>query len=161
MSEQILQALMELFAIIARPEEQTIDGSDRRTVVESYLGRILNQELVEGYLAIFDKFFARHQSLVNSRGAKRIGPDSVKILRICDQINKELTQKQKLIVVIHLFEFADSDEAEISKQEFEFIQTVADSFNVDTHEHDLIRDFTIKQSGNTPQSENILKVSFG
>jgi len=159
MSEQILQALMELFAIIARPEEHNIDGKDRRTVVESYLGRILNQELVEGYLAIFDKFFVRHQSLVNSRGAKRIGPDSVKILRICDQINKELTQKQKLIVVIHLFEFADSDEAEISKQEFEFIQTVADSFNVDTEEHDLIRDFTIRQSGNAPQSGNILIIN--
>ncbi len=156
MSEQILQALMELFAIIARPDEYNTDGSDRRTVVESYLGRILNQELVEGYLEIFDRFFARHQSLVNSRGVKRIGPDSVKILRICDQINKELTQKQKLIVVIHLFEFADSDAAEISKQEFEFIQTVADSFNVDTEEHDLIRDFTIKEVGNAPQSENIL-----
>ncbi len=159
MSEQILKALMELFAIIARPDEYSSEGGDRRTVVESYLQRILNQELVEGYLAIFDKFFARHQSLVNSRGAKRIGPDSVKILRICDQINHELTQKQKLIVLIHLFEFVFSNKAEISKQEFEFIKTVADSFHIEPEEHDLIRDFTINQSGDVPSSNRILVVS--
>lgn len=149
---------MELFAIIARPDEYSSEGGDRRTVVESYLQRILNQELVEGYLAIFDRFYARHQSLVNSRGAKRIGPDSVKLLRICDQINHELTQKQKLIVLIHLFEFVYSDKAEISKQEFEFIKTVADSFHIESEEHDLIRDFTIKEAGQPPASPRFLIV---
>jgi ABC-type multidrug transport system ATPase subunit len=159
MSEQILKALMELFAIIARPDDNRSEGEDRRPVVESYLGRILNKELVEGYLEIFDSFFSRHQSLVNSRGAKRIGPDSVKILRICDQINRELTQKQKLIVLIHLFEFVNSERAEISAQEYEFIQTVAYSFNIENEEHDLIRDFTINSLGNCPSSANILVVS--
>jgi ABC-type multidrug transport system ATPase subunit len=159
MSEQILKALMELFAIIARPDNNDSGGDDRRTVVESYLQRILNQELVEGYLQIFDTFYTRHQSLVNSRGAKRIGPDSVKILRICDQINHELTQKQKLIVLIHLFEFVNSENAVISKQEFEFIQTVGESFNIEKEEHDLIRDFTINGAGSAPSSNKILLVN--
>jgi ABC-type multidrug transport system ATPase subunit len=159
MSEQILKALMELFAIIARPKESTTNGSDRRNVVESYLRRILNQELIDGYLETFNHFFARHQSLISTRGVKRIGPDSVKILRICDQINKELTQKQKLIVLIHLFEFVHSNNAEISSQEFEFIKTVADTFHIDTAEHDLVRDFTIRLSGNCPESNNLTLVN--
>jgi ABC-type multidrug transport system ATPase subunit len=159
MSELILKALMELFAIISRPNETSSKDSDRRTVVESYLTRILNQELVEGYLDIFDKFFTLHQSLVISRGDKRIGPDSVKILRICDQINKELTQKQKLIVLIHLFEFVHSNNAEISKQEFEFIQTVADSFHICREEHNLIRDYTINATGNVPSSNKVLAIN--
>ncbi|MBN1599684.1 MAG: ATP-binding cassette domain-containing protein [Bacteroidales bacterium] len=159
MSEQILKALMELFAIIARPEDNNTDETDRRIVVESYLQRILNQELVDGYLSIFDSFFQRHQKLVNSRGAKRIGPDSVKILRICDQINHELTHKQKLIVLIHLFEFVYSNNAEISNQEFEFIQTVADSFHIEKEEHDLIRDYTIHDIGEIPNSNKLLIVS--
>jgi len=159
MSEQILKALMELFAIIARPDDYSSEGGDRRTIVESYLKRILNQELVEGYLAIFDRFFARHQSLVNSRGAKRIGPDSVKILRICDQINHELTQKQKLIVLIHLFEFVYSVRAEISNQEFEFIKTVADSFNIKQEEYNHIRDFTIGSEGDIISSGKLLVVN--
>lgn len=159
MSEQILKALMELFAIIARPDDYSTEGGDRRTIVESYLKRILNQELVEGYLTIFDTFFARHQSLVNSRGAKRIGPDSVKILRICDQINRELTQKQKLIVLIHLFEFVYTDRAEISNQEFEFIETVAESFNIDEEEYDNIRNFTIGAENDNISSGNLLVVN--
>jgi ABC-type multidrug transport system ATPase subunit len=159
MSEQILKALMELFAIIARPKESTTNGSDRKIVVESYLRRILNQELIEGYLETFEHFFARHQSLVNTRGVKRIGPDSVKILRICDQINKELTQKQKLIVLIHLFEFVYSNNAEISNQEFEFIKTVAETFHIGPEEHDLIRDFAIKEPGRCPESSNLILVN--
>ena len=99
MSEQILKALMELFAIIARPES---NASDRRTVVQSFLKRQLNQELVKDYIKVFDEYYSKHQTLHIQRGAKRIGPDSVKILRICDQINKELTQKQKVIVLVRL-----------------------------------------------------------
>lgn len=159
MSEQILKALMELFAIIARPKESISSGSDRRVVVESYLHRILNQELIGGYLTIFDSFFSRHQNLVNARGEKRIGPDSVKILRICDQINKELTQKQKLVVLTHLFEFVNSSNAVISNQECEFIKTVAEVFHIDKNEHDLIRDFTIKDIGEAPGSPNMIVVS--
>jgi ABC-type multidrug transport system ATPase subunit len=150
---------MELFAIIARPDDNRSESEDRRPVVESYLRRILNQELVEGYLAIFDSYFSKHQSLVNSRGAKRIGPDSVKILRICDQINRELTQKQKLIVLVHLFEFVNSEESEISAQEFEFIKTVSDSFNIEQEEHDVIRDYTINSTGACPVSSQVLVVS--
>ncbi|MBN1951741.1 MAG: ATP-binding cassette domain-containing protein [Bacteroidales bacterium] len=159
MSEQILQALMELFAIIARPEDYTSDDGDRQTVVESYLGRILNQELVEGYLAIFNTYYTRHQSLVNTRGVKRIGPDSVKILRICDQINRELTQKQKLIVLIHLFEFAYSDRSEISKQELEFIETVSESFNINNEEFKLIQQYTTSTDSSVFSSGNMLVVS--
>jgi len=159
MSELILKALMELFAIIARPKELSANGSDRRTVVVSYLKRILNQELVDGYLEIFDNFFVRHQSLANSRGDKRIGPDSVKILRICDQINKELTQKQKLIVLIHLFEFLHSNNAEVTHQELEFIQTVSDSFHIEKSEHDLIRDYTINEIGHVPSSNKVLAIT--
>ena len=159
MSEQILKALMELFAIIARPKESISNEGDRRIVVESYLRRILNQELIDGYLSIFDQFYARHLSLVNSRGEKRIGPDSVKILRICDQINKELTQKQKLVVLNHLFEFVNSNNAVISNQECEFIKTVADSFHIEKEEHNLIRDFTIKNIGEAPESHNLLVVN--
>ncbi len=156
MSEQILKALMELFAIIARPKENIDDDSDRRPVVESYLNRQLNSELVKDYLSVYDKFYARHVTLINIRGKKRIGPDSVKILRICDQINKELTQKQKTIVLVHLFEFINSDNAEISEQEYEFIKTVAESFFICDEEYDVIRDYMIAGLEDVLLSDNIL-----
>ena len=72
MSEKILKALMELFAIIARPENNELIGEDRRPVVESFLHRQLNQDLVSEYISIYDVYFEKHQSLVNRRGKKRI-----------------------------------------------------------------------------------------
>ncbi len=156
MSELILKALMELFAIIARPKNNESTGMDRRPVVESFLRRQLNEDLVGNYLSVFERFFEKHQSLINKSGKRRIGPDSVKLLRICDEINHELTQQQKLIVLIHLFEFVNSDKLEISDQEFEFIETVSDSFYIDRREHDDIRDYTISSNEILPESENIL-----
>jgi ABC-type multidrug transport system ATPase subunit/uncharacterized tellurite resistance protein B-like protein len=153
MSEQILKALMELFAIIARPES---DASDRRTVVSSFLKRQLNQELVKDYLEVFDEYYSKHQTLQLERGAKRIGPDSVKILRICDQINKELAQKQKIIVLVRLFEFVNSDDDSISEQEFEFIKTVAECFYIEDEEYTRIREFTINPFDDMPNSSKIL-----
>lgn len=158
MSEQILKALMELFAIIARPKNNVSTGWDRRPVVESFLLRQLNEDLVENYLLEYDKYFEKHQSLINKSGKRRIGPDSVKLLRICDEINHELTQKQKFIVLIHLIEFVNSDNLEISDQEFEFIETVSDSFYIPRFEHDDIRDYAISSDELVPESENILLI---
>ena len=94
MSEKILKALMELFAIISGPGS---NGKDRRSVVQSFLYRQLNRELVKDYLRIFDAYYEKHQVLHNKRRTKRIGADSVKVLRICNEINKELIYKQKII----------------------------------------------------------------
>ena len=54
MSEKILETLMQLFAIIAKPQS---NDSERRGVVEAFLKRLLNQELVKKYLATYDKEF--------------------------------------------------------------------------------------------------------
>jgi ABC-type multidrug transport system ATPase subunit len=155
MSEKILKALMELFAIIASPEGN--DG-DRRSVVLSFLSRQLNQELVKDYIRIFDVYYEKHQALNMERGNKRIGADSVKVLRICHEINKELAQKQKVIVLVQLFEFLKSNDGEISDQEFAFIKAVADSFYVPNEEYILIRDFTLNSFNNIPEDRNLLVV---
>jgi len=155
MSEKILKALMELFAIIASPE---CNGKDRRTVVHSFLKRQLNQELVKDYLAIFDEYFSRHQTLLGERGEKRIGADSVKVLRICNDINKELAQKQKVIVLVQLFEFVKSDGDSITEQEFAFITAVSDSFYIPADEYMLIRDFTLGNFNNMYKCRHLLQI---
>jgi ABC-type multidrug transport system ATPase subunit len=155
MSEKILKALMELFAIIANPEG---NGKDRRSVVLSFLSRQLNQELVKNYIGIFETYYEKHQALNIERGNKRIGADSVKVLRICNDINKELAQKQKIIVLVQLFEFVKSTDAEISDQEFAFITAVSDSFYIPQEEYVLIRDFTLNNFDNIPDNRHLLLV---
>jgi ABC transport system ATP-binding/permease protein len=156
MSEQILNALMELFAIIARPEG---DGNDRRSVVESFLIRQLNQELVSDYLDVFDAYYSKHQALQSERGNRRIGPNSVKVLRICNDINTELTQKQKFIVLIQLFEFVKADQRDISDQEREFIEVVAESFHITKEEQNQLKEFTTNSFDIIPPYHELLVVN--
>ncbi|MCH7658502.1 MAG: ATP-binding cassette domain-containing protein [Bacteroidetes bacterium] len=155
MSEQILKALMQLFAIIARPAS---NESDRRTVVETFLRNLLNQELVKEYIEVFDNFYNIYQKKQKEKDKqrRRISASSVRVLKICTEINNQLTQQQKIIVLIQLFEFSRSDGDEITKQELEFIKTVADTFNISMDEYDTIESFVSYSFGKLPSSPDIL-----
>lgn len=156
MSEKILKALMELFAIIASPDS---NGKDRHSVVLSFLSRQLNQDLVKDYIKIFDAYYEKHQALHIERGEKRIGADSVKVLRICNDINKELAQKQKVIVLVQLFEFVKSKSGAISDQEAAFMTAVSDSFYIPQEEYQLIRDFTLHDFQNPINDKHLLIIN--
>ena len=101
MSEKILKALMQLFAIIARPDSSR---SERQTVVESFLVRQLNQEIAQEYLKVFDEYYTLYQEKQSdsSKRIRRISSSSVRVLKICTAINEELAQPQKIIVLIQL-----------------------------------------------------------
>jgi ABC-type multidrug transport system ATPase subunit len=157
MSEQILKALMQLFAIIARPES---NSTDRRTVVESFLRRLLNEDLVQVYLAIFDDFYNLQQDKSRDTEKHRsiISASSVKVLKISNKINEELTQEQKLIVLFQLFDFVRIDSEIVSQQEIDFIDTIADSFRISLNEYNEIKDFVIPNFSSLPESANMMVI---
>src|ERR1051326_6474784 len=139
MSERILKALMQLFAIIAKVDGVT---SSSRSIVQAFLKQLLNQELVDQYLKLFDEFLEAHHQVSKKKdgSAKRTSLNSVKVLKICTEINKELEQPQKVIVLIRLLEFIYSS-FEISEQELEFVSTVADTFNIPAEEFANLKSF--------------------
>jgi ABC-type multidrug transport system ATPase subunit len=157
MSEKILKALMQLFAIIARPDSSK---DERISVVESFLKRQLNHELVQEYLKVFDDYYTLHQEKQkeSTKRIRRISSSSVRVLKICTAINEELAQPQKIIVLIQLLEFVKSDSVEISDQEMEFINTVADTFNIPDDEYRQIRDFVLFSFEEVPHSEEIMLI---
>ncbi len=157
MSEKILKALMQLFAIIARPES---NESDRRTVVASFLKRQLNKELVDVYLDVFDGYYQIHQEKQKEKQKRirRISSSSVRVLKICTEINEELTQNQKIIVLFQLLEFAGSDEDEITGQELEFIRTVSETFNVSDAEFKELTEFVLNTFEKVPRTSNLLVI---
>lgn len=158
MSEQILKALMQLFAIIARPASSK---EDRRIVVESLLKKQLNQELVEEYLKIFDDFYKMHQEKQKEKDKRqrRISSSSVRVLKICTEINEELIQTQKIIVLFQLLEFSKSGEGEITDQELEFVKTVSDTFNIPEEEYDLMNSFVLNSFDKIPESSKMLIIN--
>jgi len=156
MSEKILKALMQLFAIIARPNSSR---DDRKIVVESFLKRQLNNELIREYLKVFDEYYTIYQEKQKEGSQKQvrlISASSVRVLKICTAINEELAQPQKIIVLIQLLEFVKSDSVEITEQELAFLSTVAETFNIPLNEYKQLRDFVLFSFNEVPSSEEIL-----
>jgi len=141
MSESILKAIIKLFAIIAGLEEQS-EGS--RQVVFSFLNQQLNEDAANKYIEYFDTLLANEKNIEDStQKRKRTSAHSVKVLGICDQLNTELTQKQKIIVLLRLEEIIFED-GNVSEVEIDFVETVASSFNIPDEEYLVIRELVTK-----------------
>lgn len=133
MSDKILKALMQLFAIVANREDV---GNKGRDIVNRFLSRQLSSSFVEQYLLIFDTFLEQLSGKSEEgKNRKRISVNSVKVLRICTDINKELDQKQKIIVLIRLLEYVKASSLEINEQHLEFLKTVAEVFSIDENSY--------------------------
>ena len=70
MSERILKALIQLFALIAKVDNI---GSDGRSVVKAFLNHQLNAELVEDYLQLFEEYLEKHQKISKRKEGKGKG----------------------------------------------------------------------------------------
>ncbi|MGE0088089.1 MAG: ATP-binding cassette domain-containing protein [Bacteroidales bacterium] len=156
MSEQILKALMQLFAIIAHPAS---NASDRRSIVEYFLKRQLNQEAVKNYIEVFNYYYELHQEKLSEKGLvkKRTSSSSVRVLKICTQINEELTQRQKNIVLVQLLEFVKSG-GEITEQEMAFVTTVADAFHIPEEEYKHIENLAFFGYDKLPDTKKLLVI---
>ncbi len=156
MSESILKALMRLFAIIADVEigENGEINNPGRIIVTSYLKQQLNQELVDEYLKLFDEYIAQHHS---KKGKKRMSANSVKVLAICSQVNDELRQEQKMLVLLKLFEFIHHG-SDIKEEELEFVKTVADTFNINELEYNNCKSLILETPDKVPHKENLLLI---
>jgi len=157
MSERILKALMHLFALIARPESNV---EERKQVVGQFLKQQLNAKLVNDYLKVFDYYYKIYQEKQSKKKkrAKSIAVSSVKILKICTEINNDLTLKQKIVVVYNLFEFIKADFEEVTEQELEFVQTVSDTFHIPMDEYKRLLGFVLYPFDRIPNSSRILVV---
>ena len=150
---------MQLFAIIAKP--QTND-SERRGVVEAFLKRLLNQELVQKYLSTYDKEFEEaRKKLEKSSSERREGAIAIRIRKLCNEINEQgqLDQEQRIVVVIQLLEFCKSGGQEVSPLELGFITTLAEGLNITTEEYELIERFVLNPFTNIPATSNLLIIN--
>ncbi len=132
MSERILQALMQLFAIGAALERLTLQS---RETVEAFLRQQVSLQRIPEYLSMYDDFVARFdKGEDDTRAKKKLAGGSVRMLRICTEINKELNTRQKYIVFLRLAEFMQSSQLEITPEEKEFLETVANVFTIEAEE---------------------------
>ncbi len=160
MSEGILKALIQLFALIAFPHK---DNESRRKIVKNFLDQQLNSQVVDEYLNLYESYYQEHVAKLaklqkSDISRSTLTSNSVKALRISNAINKELTHYQKLIVIIQLIEFLKSG-VEISHFEKDFVSTIAETFHIENDEYRLMEDFVIHDQFPVKDNNDILLVN--
>ena len=159
MSEKILETLMQLFAIIAKPQSNDIE---RRGVVEVFLKRLLNQELVQKYLSTYDERFEEaRKKLEKSSTERREGAIAIRIRKLCKEINEQgqLDQEQRIVVVIQVLEFCKSGGQQVSQLELGFISTLAEGLNITTDEYNIIESFVLNTFTDIPATSYLLIIN--
>jgi len=164
MSEAILKAMMQLFALIVDIDEIQEISEKERDIIRAFLARQLNSELTEKYMSIFENYLHHyHHDAIDKQSLKRKKRTSltaVRILSICEQINEELEQRQKIYVIIQLVEYIAYG-IEIRETELEFLQTVATAFNMDEEEYLEILSFVVYPLKDIPVKESVLLINNG
>ncbi|MGK7390022.1 MAG: ATP-binding cassette domain-containing protein [Candidatus Cyclobacteriaceae bacterium M2_1C_046] len=164
MSEEILKALTQLFAIITK-QDGGVTEKERQFVI-SFFQQELDQDTINEYLELYDQ-----QSGYNDQSDEVTAEDeekkkkkltsvrdSVKTLGLCKKINKTLTQKQKVVVLIKILELVGSDE-KFTPQRMEIIDTISTVFNIVKDEYKLIEGFVLHDNPEDLHYEDVMLVN--
>src|SRR5271154_7088787 len=98
MSEEILKALGQLFAIISK-QDNGVTQNERQFVIR-FFQLESNQDSIKEYIELYDKISVYNAPGIPDRNKTIPVKDVVKTLEICRKINRTLSQKQKVIVLM-------------------------------------------------------------
>ncbi len=162
MTESIINALVHLFAIIESVKEDHDVVDSGELVVKPYLSRLFNQEVTTEYLKLYYDYlsFYRETNTPTSEDEEQLGIDSTSILqvaKICNQLNKELLARERIIVFLQLLELINTDDKVIDR-EAEFISLVAMNFNIDQKEIDNLKSFILKEDAKGIAPEKVMVI---
>lgn len=137
MSEILLEALMQLFALLTDVKEEEVSG-EARLKVEDYLSRQFNSEYVKKHLERYDHFLAKFHKNTYSRDSqareKQSSYNMNKLLAISDQLNSEMEQEAKVLLISLLLNFIQKAD-EISEDEERFVDTLAENIKIDPNDY--------------------------
>jgi hypothetical protein len=159
MSEPILKALIQLFALISDVHDNTGISTRGKDIVRLFLSRHLNSELVLRYMEMFDEYLVLYHSENIAKGSikerKHTSLTAMRILAICEKIIEELHQKQKLYVLVQLIDFILFS-AEITENELDFLETVSTAFNIPQAEFQNIKSFILNSVNEIPGKNRVM-----
>lgn len=145
MTESIVNALVHLFAIIESAKDDTGVVDSGELVIKPYLQKNLNNDsLTAEYINLFYDYlnFYKNTSTATKSGLNIDSTSILQIAKICNQLNKELFQSERLIVFMQLMELINADE-KVAEKEEEFASLVALNFNLNQQDVKHLKSFII------------------
>ncbi|HQG55418.1 MAG TPA: hypothetical protein PK496_00240, partial [Bacteroidales bacterium] len=163
MSEEILKALMELFALIVKQDTGLF--IEERAYVHDFLSKQLSRESVSEYLKLFDDLAGPVSIKVKDPEKESLAQhvtvrDSVKILGICKKINRNLNQEQKVVVILRLYELLNVNR-QFTPQRMNIINTVSEVFKIQPDEVNAIEQFVRNEEPEKLENNKILVLRTG
>jgi ABC-type multidrug transport system ATPase subunit/uncharacterized tellurite resistance protein B-like protein len=146
MSEPVLKAIMRLFALVAKEDQVTQQERDH---IQAFLADHLNQKAIASHLELFDDYSSGYS------GKESEAFERETIALICSEINQEVVQKQKAVIILELMTIILAD-GTISPREELLSQSIGKALNVSKEDVDLIESYV---KAHTPQAcdhENVL-----
>lgn len=145
MSELLLKAIIRLFAVVARQDGVT---EQEREQIKTFLNEHIAEGMVAHYLALFDEY-TKPDAHHNAQS------DTEMLQRECEEINRGLTQKQKVIIVLELERIVLADD-KISAREEELMRIICESFKVKEEDLASIRKFVVGKEASELDHEALL-----
>lgn len=143
MSEPVLKAILRLFAIVAKEDDLT---QQERDYVMAFLHDHLGRKAVMENMVYFDNF------------ARELSPDQdYNVKQLCKEINLEVTQKQKAVILLELMSVILADGI-ISPKEHQYAKTIASTLNVNRSDIDLMTHYILGDARHTYDSDQILLI---
>lgn len=131
MSEPLLKAILRLFAVVAKEDQVT---HQEREQIRKFLQDHLSRSAVDAYVKKFDGYV---------EALPATGELSVELQRIeklCSEVNLELTQKQKVVILLELLTIVHADE-QITPREAELVNAIGANLKISQNEIEAIKVF--------------------
>ena len=145
MSEQVLNAILQLLGLIAR--EDGVTAEEEQTVTHFLREEVSHQD-IETYLNVFRKY----TTLANEQ------TDTID--EICSRVNQEQSNNQKTIIVIRLMEMIIAD-GHVSVKENELLYKISKQLYFSDQITGLIKKFVLVNHSASVDSEHMLLIDDG
>lgn len=153
MNESLLISLIKLFAIVVENEEGVVSESAHR-VIANFLTKEFSREQIDEYLSAAGFIY----SLIETKKPDNVEELSLdeRIELICEGINTEFEQHQKVWLTLQLLEFI-VDTGFVSDSQLNFVQSIAERFYIPEEEFIDGKDFILATTPEfMPTGDNII-----
>lgn len=147
MSEPILNAIIKLFALVAKED---LVNKQERDQIEAFLNDHVGQRAMGAHLKVFDDYCKEIANHTPQQEA-----DDIRV--IAQEINQGVAQKQKNLIMVELMSTVMAD-GNISTREDQITRVIGRALNVNEADHELIKYYVQGSRRGDFENESILTI---
>ena len=159
MSELLLEALMQLFALLTDVSEES-DIGESRSKVEDFLRTVLNSEHVKAGLKQYDFYLEKYNrntfSHSSSKRQKQSDYNLEKLQEICFRLNKEMQLEEKQMLIILMLNFIQKEN--VTSGEEQFVDSIAGFLKINKTDYRNLKIFILVDPVEVPDKTVILLI---